>query len=72
VVVAANVLIAAGQIGQSFGMRPWESALKIGPAYVWLLLGLAVTRIDLVLYGIGLLLALWAGLSGRRQAPSAR
>jgi hypothetical protein len=73
VIAAANVLIAAGQIGQNFGMRPWESALKLGPSYAWLLLTLALDRIDLALCGAGLLVALWAGLSGRRRpAPSAR
>jgi hypothetical protein len=73
VIAAANVLIAAGQVGQNFGLRPWESALKIGPSYAWLLLTLALDRIDLVLCATGLLVALWAGLSGRRRpAPSVR
>ena len=72
VIAAANFLIVAGQVGQNFGMRPWESALKIGPSYAWLLLTLALDRIDLLLCAAGLLVALWAGLSGRRPAPSAR
>lgn len=72
VVVAANFLIVAGQIGQNFGVRPWQSALLIGRDYAWLLLRLATDRIDVALWATGLLVALWAGLSGRRPAPSAR
>lgn len=72
VIAAANFLVVAGQVGQGFGMRPWESALKLGPSYAWLLLTLATDRIDLLLWAAGLLVALWAGLSGRRPAPSAR
>ncbi len=72
VIAAANFLIVAGQVGQNFGMRPWESALKLGPSYAWLLLTMALDRIDLALWAAGLLVALWAGLSGRRPAPSAR
>lgn len=56
-IVAANALIVAGQIGQSFGLRPWESALKLGPSYAWLLAGMANDGIDLLLYAAALLLA---------------
>lgn len=72
VVVAANFLIVAGQVGQNFGFRPWESALLIGRDYAWLLLRLAADRLDVALWMAGVLVALWAGLSGRRPAPSAR
>lgn len=73
VVAAANALIVAGQVGQNFGLRPWESALKLGPSYAWLLLGLAIDRIDLAFWAASLVVALWAGLSGRRRpVPSAR
>lgn len=72
VIVAANFLIIAGQVGKNFGLRPWESARLIGPHYAWLLAELALDRIDLALFALGLLIALWAGLSGRRPAPSAR
>ena len=72
VVVAANFLIIAGQVGQNFGIRPWQSALLIGPGYAWLLAGLAIERSDLLLFALGVLVAAWAGISGRRPAPSAR
>lgn len=72
VIAAANVLIAAGQLGQQFGLRPWESALKMGPSYAWLLTTLALDRVDLALCAAALLLAAWMGLSGPRPAPSAR
>ena len=72
VVVVANFLIVAGQVGRSFGFRPWESALLIGRDYAWLLLRLAADRLDVALWAAGVLVALWAGLSGRRPAPSAR
>ncbi len=60
VIGAANMLIAAGQIGQSFGLRPWESALKMGPSYAWLLGGWAYGGIDLLVYATALLGAWWA------------
>ena len=72
IVVLANFLIIAGQIGRSFGLRPWESALQIGPGYAWLLAGLANSRFDLLLYAASLLLAAWLGLSDRRRGPSIR
>lgn len=72
VIAAANFLIVAGQVGQNFGIRPWVSALQIGPHYAWLLLTLVTARSDLALYAIGLLVALWTGLSGRRPTPSTR
>lgn len=72
VVAAANFLIVAGQVGQNFGLRPWESALLLGRDYAWLLLRLAADRLDIALWTAGVLVALWAGLSGRRPAPSAR
>ena len=72
VVAAANFLIVAGQVGQNFGFRPWESALLLGRDYAWLLLRLAADRLDVALWTAGVLVALWAGLSGRRPAPSAR
>ncbi|MFN3703939.1 hypothetical protein [Thermomonas sp.] len=72
VVAAANFLIVAGQVGQNFGLRPWESALLLGRDYAWLLLRLTADRLDIALWTAGVLVALWAGLSGRRPAPSAR
>jgi len=72
VVAAANFLIVAGQVGQNFGFRPWESALLLGRDYAWLLMRLAVDRLDVALWTAGVLVALWAGLNGHRPAPSAR
>ena len=43
----------------------------IGPR-TWLLATLANDRSDLGFYAIGLVVAAWAGLSGRRPAPSTR
>jgi hypothetical protein len=70
VIATANFLIAAGQIGKSLGMRPWESALLMGPDYAWLLIGLANSPLDWALLALGLLVATAAGFSGRRPAPS--
>jgi hypothetical protein len=79
VIVIANGLIAAGQIGRSFGMRPWESALRIGMDYTWLLVQLATQHVDLTLYAASLVLAAWLGAtwqgaaaSGRHPTPSTR
>ncbi len=72
VIALANFMIAAGQIGQQFGLRPGESALLIGADYAWLLVTLANDRIDLLWYAAGIALAAWSGLNGRRRAPSAR
>lgn len=72
VIMASNVLIAAGHVGQEMGLRPWESALKIGPDYAHLLIRLANTSTDWTLYASSLALALWTGLSGRRPTPSTR
>lgn len=69
VIGLANYMIAAGQIGQDFGLRPGESALRMGPAYGWLLLTLANGPIELAWYAIGIALAAWTGLSARRPAP---
>ena len=71
-IALANFCIVAGQVGQGFGMRPWESATRLGTDYAWLLATLANDRSDLGFYAIGLVVAAWAGLSGRRPAPSVR
>lgn len=68
-IALANFGIAAGELGQSFGMRPWESALMLGPDLAWTLLQMANSRLDLAFYGVGLLVALAAGFSARRRAP---
>ena len=68
----ANFGIAAGELGQSFGMRPWESATMLGANHAWTLLQMANTPLDLAFYASGLLVALVAGFSARRRAPSVR
>ena len=68
-IALANFGIAAGELGQSFGMRPWESALMLGPDLAWTLLQMANSRLDLAFYAVGLLVALAAGFSARRRAP---
>lgn len=65
-VALANYMIAAGQIGQGFGLRPGESALLMGADYAWLLVTLANSRADLLWYAVGIALAAWAGLRHRR------
>ncbi len=68
VVALANFMIAAGQIGQDFGLRPGESALRIGSDYAWLLVTLANGRADLAWYALAIALALWTGFR-RLRAP---
>ena len=68
-IALANFGIAAGEVGQGFGLRPWESALMLGPDHAWTLLQMANSRLDLAFYAVGLLVALAAGFSARRRAP---
>ncbi len=69
IIALANFMIAAGQIGADFGMRPLESALHMGLGYAWLLATLANTRADLLWYGAGLVLALVSGLRSTATLP---
>ena len=71
-IALANFGIAAGEVGQAFGLRPWESALMLGPDHARTLLGMANSPLDLAFYAMGLLVAVVAGFSARRRAPSAR
>lgn len=71
-IMLANFGIAAGELGKSFGLRPWESALMLGPDHAWTLLQMANSPLDLAFYALGLVVALIAGFSARRRAPSAR
>ena len=68
-IALANFGIAAGELGKSFGLRPWESALMLGPDLAWTLLEMANSPLDLTFYAAGLLVALVAGFSARRRAP---
>lgn len=40
-IALANWGIAAGEIGRTVGMLPWEAAIRLGPDYAWTLAGLA-------------------------------
>lgn len=68
-IALANFGIAAGELGKSFGLRPWESALLLGPDHAWTLLEMANSPLDLGFYAVGLVVALVAGFSARRRAP---
>ena len=72
-IALANYGIVAGELGKSFALRPWESALLLGPDHARTLLGMANSPLDLGFYAAGLLVALFAGFSARRRpAPSVR
>ena len=68
-IALANFAIAATEMGRNMGPMPWASALKLGPDYASLLIRLANGRFELACYAMAMVLALWAGLSGRRPAP---
>lgn len=57
----ANWWIAAGQIGRSLGLLPWDSSLRLGPDYAWTLASLANRPIDLAWLLAALVFALIAG-----------
>lgn len=57
----ANWWIAAGQIGRSLGLLPWDSSLRIGPDYAWTLATLANRPADLAWLAAALLFAAIAG-----------
>lgn len=57
----ANWWIAAGQIGRSLGLMPWDSSLRLGPDYAWTLATLANRPADLAWIAAALLLAAIAG-----------
>ncbi len=53
--------IVAGQVGMGMGLRPWESALRLGPSYAWELAQLATHPGDLAWYALGVAVAVVAG-----------
>jgi hypothetical protein len=63
IVALANWGIAATEMGRSMGLMPWESALRLGPDFAWQLIQLANTRVDVIWYVIGSVLA---GVLSRR------
>ncbi len=46
--------IAATRIGKPLGLLPWESMLKMGPEFGWLLVRLGTTPADLAWFAAGL------------------
>ena len=60
-VALGNWWIAAGQIGRSLGLMPWDSSLRLGPDYAWTLATLANRPADLAWLAAALLFALIAG-----------
>ena len=60
-VALANWWIAAGQIGRSLGLLPWDSSLRLGPDYAWTLATLANRPAYLAWIAAALLLAAIAG-----------
>ena len=63
IIAMANWGIAATEIGRSMGLLPWDSAMRLGPAYAWQLMQLANSHADLAWYAVGVVLA---GVLARR------
>lgn len=61
-IALANWWIAAGQIGRSIGLMPWDSSLRLGPDYAWTLATLANRPADLAWLAAALL---FAAITGR-------
>ena len=49
--------IAAARIGAPLGLMPWESALRLGAEFGWLLVRLDNGAVDLAWFGAGLVVA---------------
>ena len=45
-IALANWGIAAGEVGHSLGMLPWDAAVRLGPHYAWTLALLANHAVD--------------------------
>ncbi len=60
-VLLANWGIAAVEIGRSMGLLPWDSLLKLGPAYATELTRLANGGVELAWYALALAVAAIAG-----------
>ena len=53
-IALANWGITATELGRGLGLLPWESALRLGPAYAWELIRLANGPAQLAWYATGL------------------
>jgi hypothetical protein len=53
-ILAANWGIVAAWLGRHMGLLPWESMLKLGPEFAWLLMRLANTAGDLAWIAVAL------------------
>lgn len=56
-ILAANWGIVAAWLGRNLGLLPWESMLKLGPEFGWLLMRLGNGSADLAWLVAGLVLA---------------
>jgi len=56
-IALANWGIAAAEFGQSVGMLPWDSALRLGAHHAWTLVGLANDGVDIAWLAGGLVVA---------------
>ena len=58
-IVVAGWMSAALQVGAAMGLRPMESAWRMGPELAWTLSGAAATPLDLAAAAAALSLAWW-------------
>lgn len=56
-IVLANWGIAAAEFGQSVGLLPWDSALRLGLGHAWMLVGLVNDRVDIAWLAAGVAIA---------------
>ena len=59
-ILAANWGIVAAWLGRNLGLLPWESMLKLGPEFAWLLMRLGNSVADLAWLAAALLVAVFA------------
>lgn len=57
VIALANWGITATEVGRGLGLLPWESALRLGPAYAAELIRLANGPVELAWYALALVAA---------------
>ncbi len=66
-IVLSQWLIVATQLGFTMGLRPLDSAMRLGPTLAWQLSRLSLGRIDYVLLLASLPLAAILAQLGRRE-----